>query len=619
MKTKQWIAAFAVMFAWGAQAQNEQVYPFTTLSLTDMKAFKPQAGNWRIAGGASAHPDKKLDLQATNGTGVLVNLPDERKKDDLFTLMEHGDIELELEFMTARESNSGVYLMGRYEVQIYDSHTRTLSGLLQPGKHDCAAIYERWDERRPEGQKGYEGRPPLVNVTRAPGLWQKYRIIFQAPRFNEKGEKIANAKFVKVFHNDVLVHDNVELSGPTRGSAFDNEAPLGPLCLQGDHGPVAFRNIRYKLYNKAPLKTENVTAVRYNGTFDKAFPDWKTLQPAATLPAPDGITWQINDNNEPGALVFNATLTIAEGGTYVFGLECNGAGSIAINGQKIVEKTGENWRGDITSGKINLKPGKHSLQVVYAKWIEWQRPALGIYAEGPGIARHALHASGSMPPPEPRPIMHVKPSESRPYLLRAFVQHNGKQYPHAISVGFGSQINYAVDLNQGKLLYAWRGEFVDASPIWHSRGGGNVPPLGSTVDLAAAPIIAVLTNPQAPFPDSTSITYKGYELDAQGIPTFRYLTAGSTVTDRIAAAENGKVLQRTLNIDAMPQNAYVRLAKGSIIKVDEGLFVINGDYYIRLSAEQTARVTMRTVEGLQELVWTAPAGSPATLAYQILF
>lgn len=616
MKCKHILVAFALSVTLGAQGQNEG-YPFTALSLSDMKAFKPQAGNWRIAGGASAHPDKKLDLQATPGTGILVNLPDGQKKDDLFTLMEHGDIELELEFMTARESNSGIYLMGRYELQILDSHTRTISGSLQPGKHDCAAIYERWDESKPEGQKGYEGHPPLVNVTRAPGLWQKYHIIFQAPRFNEKGEKIANAKFVRVIHNGVVVHENVELTGPTRGSAFEQEAALGPLCFQGDHGPVAFRNIRYRLYNKAPLKVENVTAYRYDGTFDKALPDWKTLQPAAFLPAPDGITWQVNESNDPCALVFSGTVTIVEPGSYFFGLDCNGAGSISVNGRKLVEKTGENVRGNIQLGKIDLKPGKYPLQVVYAKWIPWQAHSLGVYAEGPGIARHELHALGSVPQIEARPIMYVRPPDSRPYVLRAFIQHNNKQYPHAVSVGFGSQINYAVDLNQGKWLSAWRGEFLDAAPIWHSRGGGNVIPLGSVIDLQPAPIAAVLPTEQSPFPDSTDVTYKGWVLDSQGIPTFRYLKGNATVTDRISPEEGGKALHRTLNISGASANTYVRLARGTISKVEEGLFLVNGEYYLLLPAGQQAN--LRSIDNRSELIWKVPAEGKGEFSYRIMF
>lgn len=617
MRLKTLAITLTLLFSASVQAQQEG-YPFTPLSLKDLKAFRPQAGNWQIVGGVIAHPDKKLDIQVFSGTGVLVNLPDSKRQDNLFTVMEHGDIELEMEFLVPRESNSGVYFMGRYELQILDSYTRGLNKSWQPDKHDCAAIYERWDEQRPEGQKGYQGHPPRVNVSRAPGLWQHYKVIFQAPRFNQKGEKIANARFVKVFHNGVLVHENVELSGPTRAAAFETEAPRGPLMLQGDHGPVAFRNIRYRLYDKPGLKVENVTVQRYHGVFDKALPDWKTLQPISSLPSFDGITWQVSEDSEPGAWVFNGTITIKEAGTYYFSMECNGACNIFVNGGKIVEKNGENWRGDISTGKIELKAGSYPIQVSYAKWIEWQRPALGIYAEGPGIARHALHGLGSLPPPSPTPIMNVQITDGKPYPLRAFVEHNGKQYPHAISVGFPQQIHYAADLNQGKLLYLWRGGFVDATPIWHSRGGGNVPPLGSVISLRSAPLAVPLANEKTPFPDSVGIIYKGMQLDAKGVPSFTYQLGNAFFTDKLTAEDNGSAFQREITARNTMANTFVQIGKGFVEKIDENLWRINHILYLQLSPDYAQQVTQRQIGEHTELIWTIPPGG-GSLRYRLIF
>jgi hypothetical protein len=82
-----------------------------------------------------------------------------------------------------------------------------------------------------------------VNAELAPGNWQTFDIFFHAARFDNNGKKIANAKFEKIILNGVLIHENVELTGPTRGSMLSNDIPVGPLRLQGDHGPVAFRNI----------------------------------------------------------------------------------------------------------------------------------------------------------------------------------------------------------------------------------------------------------------------------------------------------------------------------------------------------------------------------------------
>ena len=83
-----------------------------------------------------------------------------------------------------------------------------------------------------------------MNASKAPGQWQSFDVVFRAPRFDKNGEKIAKARFEKVMHNGMLIHADVELTGPTRASAWNDEKPAGPIMLQGDHGPVAYRNIR---------------------------------------------------------------------------------------------------------------------------------------------------------------------------------------------------------------------------------------------------------------------------------------------------------------------------------------------------------------------------------------
>jgi hypothetical protein len=161
---------------------------------------------------------------------------------DLLTKGEFGDLEAHLDFVVPKGSNSGVYFQARYEVQILDSW-----GVEQPKPGDCGGIYERWKDGR-----GYEGHPPRVNASRPPGEWQSFDVVFRAPRFDAGGKKTANARFVKVVHNGIVVHENVEVTGPTRAAAFESdEKPTGPIMLQGDHGPVAFRNVRVR-----PLKLD---------------------------------------------------------------------------------------------------------------------------------------------------------------------------------------------------------------------------------------------------------------------------------------------------------------------------------------------------------------------------
>ena len=150
---------------------------------------------------------------------------------NLVTDEKFGDIELYLEFILAKGSNSGVFLHGLYETQIFDSFGYT--GPLMVG--DCGGIYRRAD--------GGGGSPPQRNAARAPGDWQSFHIWFRAPRFDSAGKKTENARYLRVLLNETLVQENVEVAGPTQAHMNIPEAATNPLMLQGDHGPVAFRNI----------------------------------------------------------------------------------------------------------------------------------------------------------------------------------------------------------------------------------------------------------------------------------------------------------------------------------------------------------------------------------------
>lgn len=204
-----------------------------SLSANDLSPWISHAGAWKVVKTAqidSANP-KKLSL--TEGMGVLVN-GDAGRTLNLFSRARHGDVQAHIEFMVPKGSNSGIYFMGRYEIQVYDSH-----GKKNVGFGDCGGIYQRWDNGR-----GFEGHGAKTNASKPAGEWQSFDVTFKAPRFDKDGRKIANAQFVKVVHNGVVIHENVDLTGPTRSPGFHDEAPLGPLMVQGDHGPVAYRNLR---------------------------------------------------------------------------------------------------------------------------------------------------------------------------------------------------------------------------------------------------------------------------------------------------------------------------------------------------------------------------------------
>lgn len=204
------------------------------LSFDSLDAFR-QPDGWSVAGAVEGDRNQKKWSRVEPGTGILIN-GEAGKAGNLVTRAAFGDCTLRVEFMIPKGSNSGIYFQECYEVQILDSHGKADAALTV---HDGGAIYERWDEKR--DPKGYEGTVPRKNASRAPGEWQSYEIVFRAPRFDATGKKTENARFVKVVHNGTVIHENVEVTGPTRGGKPE-EAARGAFRIQGDHGPVAFRS-----------------------------------------------------------------------------------------------------------------------------------------------------------------------------------------------------------------------------------------------------------------------------------------------------------------------------------------------------------------------------------------
>lgn len=225
---------FAVL-PFAPAADTKPVEPFNGKNLDGWKLKDEKKSKWEAYPNAwplidSANPG--AFAQGAGGTAKdgktpssLVNV--KGGGTDIFTAEKFGDITLELEFMVPKGSNSGIYLMGEYEVQILDS-------------------FGKPDEKLGQGDLGalYSAAAPKKNAAKKPGEWQKFVVEFQAPKFAADGKKEANAKFVKVVLNDVVLHENVEMKQQTPGGLTGKEAATGPLMFQGDHGAVAFRNIK---------------------------------------------------------------------------------------------------------------------------------------------------------------------------------------------------------------------------------------------------------------------------------------------------------------------------------------------------------------------------------------
>jgi hypothetical protein len=233
--TRFCVACLAVAwFAAAAQAADEGGTPlFNGKDLGGWKVRNASgAGAWKVVSDVRLDPadPKKLVGSGQGGSdrAVLLRGPFEHGS-DIYTEQSFGDCELHVEFVVPQRSNSGVYLMGEYEVQVLDSYGKKVDQ-LKPG--DLGGIYIT--------------SKPGKNASKAPGEWQTFDIVFRAPRFDANGKKTQNARFVSVKLNGQEIQKDVDVPKPTGSELSREEKATGPILLQGDHGIVAFRNIRIK-------------------------------------------------------------------------------------------------------------------------------------------------------------------------------------------------------------------------------------------------------------------------------------------------------------------------------------------------------------------------------------
>ena len=163
--------------------------------------------------------------------GTMITAGEDPVTDDIVSKQKFTDSFVHLEFMIPdmpdatgqAKGNSGVFMQGRYEIQILDSY-----GIEVPGTGDCAGVWAQF--------------APIVNACRPPLEWQTYDIVFRAPRFDDSGEMLSNAR-ISLVHNGQVALNNVEVTGVAPAGLDENVAEPGPLVLQYHGDAVSFRNV----------------------------------------------------------------------------------------------------------------------------------------------------------------------------------------------------------------------------------------------------------------------------------------------------------------------------------------------------------------------------------------
>lgn len=588
------------------------IFAQTTVPLNDMSFWKAtNAANWRVAGSASVAVFEHDVMTTGKGTGILANLPDNKNRANLLSAAEYGDVEVSFDFMMAGHSNSGFYLQGRYEVQLLDSW-----GHDQVNFGDCGGVFAR--RKFAPQEVLFEGHPPRQNACLAPGLWQTMEISFRAPRFDAAGKKTTNAKLVYVRLNGVTVQENVELTGPTGGPISETEAAKGPFMIQGDHGPVAFRNFKIKEIGGTAPKAGPIDYNIVYGDFreESEFKD-KTPDAAGTNPL---LTWEVTHKDNGFALLSKTNLTITQAGKYKFTLQAGGNNRLTVNSLEVLPRKWT-WSGEQRTAEVELQPGQVPVEILYYKMDEWMPPMLALWIESPDGGKGAYHAMSSTLALEPSDPIYL--DAATPKVFRSFVDYseNGafkKRIVHPVNVGHPDGMHYTYDLDNGAVAQIWKGEFLNTSPMWDNRGDGSSQPRGMVQSLGDRPTITTMQGlADTSYTAAADAGFRslGYDLEA-GLPVFRYQVYGTEINDQMQIADK-KMFNRTVTLKGTaPATAlYCRLAMGtSVEKVDKDLYAMDDrSYYIRLPKGLEAKVME------QDGHWVLYVPFTGTVNYSIIF
>ncbi len=589
------------------------------VSLQNLDFFKSAASNWKLESKATSLREINLDIKTDPGPGVLVNRNTASEKDNLFTRDEYGDIDFQFDFMMPKGSNSGVYFMGRYEIQLFDSWKKEY-----PAYSDCGGVYQRWNLARGKGNEGYEGVAPETNECRAPGLWQTMKISFVAPKFNALGSKISNAKFEAVWLNGVKIHTNVEVSGPTRGAAFTTENAKGPIMFQGDHGPVAIRNMMISPVGNPEILWQKISYKSYQGPYStiEQFEKQSILQ--------QGNATMLNKNDagtdDDFLLHYAGVFKVQTPGQYDFIFDANGKSRILIDGKLQLDTTVGSFWWQRRDFKMELETGEHSIDIIYIKKSPKSKSAMGFYYSGPGIKQKKLHAEASISSNLSGGQL-ILNKEATPYIQRSFFMHKGIKKPYGLNVCNPSGTHYSINVSTGKILRIWRGNrFGDITSMWVDRGSQQIfYPKGSVVELSDGALFG-FDQTADNYPDTLTeemgFRYTGYSEKAGTQPVFHFKTKLGKCDYRVLPTANG--LQQEFEIKNDVQSGtpvWHCLAEGnSIEKRSDGSYLVDEKYYLVVQKETETMVKVMTTNKKQRLIGQFPIkDGKGEIKYEIIW
>ena len=324
----------------------------------------------------------------------------------------------------------------------------------------------------------------------------------------------------------------------------------------------------------------------------KTLPDFSKLKPHREGDVADNLVQiKVDDYKNEFGLVFTGKLDVPKDGEYFFQVASDDGARILVDGKQVVENDGIHPASTIREGKVRLKKGAHEFRLEYFQaaggaelFAAWRGPDFVTTPLSKLEHPNWKSASKTKKKKDENLGMPLVVAQE-PIVYRNFITGAGNR---AIGVGYPGNASIAWSTESMNLALAWRGAFIDAARHWNGRGGGAQPPLGFDVFRPAemSPSFAVI-GAGATWPAlekggrAAGYTWRGYELDAKRMPTFRYEWQGVKVSERYevvgdALAGEGR-LMRTLKLDGkIPEGALFRVASAEKITPQGAGFLVEG-------------------------------------------
>lgn len=374
-----------------------------------------------------------------------------------------------------------------------------------------------------------------------------------------------------------------------------------------------------------PLK--DMQFATYEGSWKK-LPDFSQLKPKATgkLKANRPDIGVHKGKRDQFAIRFSGTIEIPVDGEFEFTLASDDGSRLTIDGKVVIDHDGIHGMG-AKNGKVKLAEGTYPFLLDYFEAAGGEE--LELSWSGPGFKDKPLSKNGAKRRNDSKTGMPLGPDGMVARIYRNFIQDAG---PRAIGVGYPGAINLAWDAANMRPALLWRGPFIDAARHWQGRGQGFQPPANPNyLKLHDGTPFAILDSPNDAWPTDNdrpsdklrtgAYVFRGYSLDQNDWPTFRYTFGDIAITDHFQPVNPGNLpldqtatstIERTVTLDGTFPVIYNRAAVGQIEQLSPTSFQVDDTHRIDLqnASQGSVKAILRPADGnRQELVIASKPGN----------